>query len=151
MDTNYLKIIGNRGVYKWLTLLGYWIHNGNYENEKVCIITGNTKKKEREIIELVKELGYGYTFNGTILTIYDNELYEYLKSFKELPEWVWKLDKYMCKSLLEGIIYENIFATAYEQLADQVIRLCSYVGWSCNKSRHTDVNYDFWQIEVVKE
>jgi hypothetical protein len=125
----------------------------------------------------VAALGYSYTVIDEKLTIYNKQLYSYLKPLslgapnKSLPPWVWYLDKFQAQTLLTALCLGDgtlrgssvSYYTSSIKLADDVMRLALHAGWSANKFFHlpkghkstingkvVTANYDLWRISIIQ-
>ena len=74
---------------------------------------------------------------------------------KELPSWVWALDRAQCRLLIDGMMLGDghtmqngtrRYDTSSSKLADHFQRLCLHAGFSCNKT----VKYQAGHVAVGK-
>ena len=145
----------------WLTFFGIWYAEGwSSQNPKVYT-TGIAVHKQRvkdALYPALTLLGYNYHVNNDNLIIYNYQLNKYMGPLsvgainKTLPDWVWKLSKTQCITLLESMILGDgcyrprnnnsvIYYTSSDKLADDVMRLALHCGWCCNKILHLPAGY----------
>ena len=161
----------------WLTFFGIWFAEGwcndNTNSEKKTYITTISVNKQRvknALYPALTLLGYHYYYNENSekCNINDIQLYNYMRPLsvgainKTLPDWVWKLSKTQCITLLESMVLGDgcynkknpnriIYYTNSDKLADDVMRLALHCGWCCNKILHhpignTTIMHDGRQI-----
>ena len=149
-------------MHAWLTFFGIWYAEGwcgdNTNLKKKTYITSISVNKQRvkdALYPNLELLGYNYYYDKKYekYNINDIQLYNYMRCLsvgainKSLPDWVWKLSKSQCITLLESMVlgdgcYNNknpnriIYYTNSDKLADDVMRLALHCGWCCNKILH---------------
>nr|WCO87416.1 beta subunit of RNA polymerase [Chlorococcum sp. KSF0227] len=136
---------------------------------KTCVLTLLKKS--------VDKLGYSYSIIDSKLTIFNKQLWSYLRplsvraSNKSLPSWVWQLSQEQARLLLDSMCLGDgiwrgksvSYYTSSVKLADDVMRLILHAGWSGNKYLHSEAgsksmiegrtiisNYDMWRISIIK-
>lgn len=150
----------------WLNLFGMWIAEG-------CVTGGSVrfashKERVRERLDtcgralkikfgLCKDHRYDKVHNS--YRIYDRRFINYFEPLsvgavkKSLPDWVWELDWWHCRDLIDGMMLGDghtmangtrRYDTSSTQLADDFQKLCLHAGYSCNimvkyKAGHTSV------------
>jgi DNA-directed RNA polymerase II subunit RPB2 len=121
----------------WLLFFGKWISSGC--DNKVLYQFGSHNDTE----------------DTQNITEYLCNLYTDANTFR-MPEWVWKLSSKQVKILMKAMIatgnynfhkYDNMFCTKYENLADDMMRLCIHAGWSGVKS----IWKGLWKITIIKK
>ena len=119
----------------WLLFFGKWISSGC--DNKVLYQFGSHNDTE----------------DTQNITEYLCNLYTDANTFR-MPEWVWKLSSNQVKILMKVILwnynfhkYDNMFCTKYENLADDMMRLCIHAGWSGVKS----IWKGLWKITIIKK
>jgi DNA-directed RNA polymerase II subunit RPB2 len=119
----------------WLLFFGKWISSGC--DNKVLYQFGSHNDTE----------------DTQNITEYLCNLYTDANTFR-MPEWVWKLSSKQVKILMKVILwnynfhkYDNMFCTKYENLADDMMRLCIHAGWSGVKS----IWKGLWKITIIKK
>lgn len=142
-------------MHPWLIMFGIWLAEG-CANDRVAIAQNKQRVKD-ELHPALDKLGFNYSVysNGEhqdTLFMYNKQLTNYLKQYsvgslnKYLPDWVWKLSRTQCKTLMHGMwlgdgstakVSGNIFYyTASKRLADDFMRLCLHAGYSANRTVH---------------
>lgn len=167
----------------WICFFGIWIaegwaYNGKDKfNYKVSLAI-NKKRVKDVIFKCVEKMNYKYYIYDEKLIIHNKELHSYIKTLsvgapdKYLPEWVWKLNSYQCKLLIEsmcigdGTFSKNgcwIYYTSSKRLSNDFMRLCLHAGWASTESIHIKKgtinlienrqvinNYDILRLSVIK-
>jgi len=170
-ENNIIKPIQNVDMNAWLSLFGIWItrigssklYTDMVDGKKhhVVCISINEYVGKTLLFTVLEKLNYDYNITGDKWMINDIQLYNYMiqlsvdSSHVFLPEWVWKLSKEQCITLLESMIIggnfyktENnnvVYNTTSSILADDIMRLSLHCGWACNKiSKH-----DQWELTII--
>jgi len=141
----------------WLTFFGIWMAEGWSSCNPKVYSTSFAVYKQRvkdALYPALDKLGYHYNVSSNNnLCINDIQLNKYMGKLsvgainKSLPEWVWKLSKSQCITLLESMVLGDgcyniknpnriIYYTNSDKLADDVMRLALHCGWCCNKILH---------------
>jgi hypothetical protein len=132
------------------------------------------------LMDAVSKLGYNYRIIDDKVTIFNKQLWTYLKPFspsaplKSLPDWVWSLSKNQARVLLHAMCLgdgtwcptSQHYYTSSEKLADDAMRLVLHAGWGANKCLHTEAGtvggsiynkgskviskHDLWCISVIQ-
>lgn len=145
-------------IEDWLNFFGIWIAEGCATTQNRVAISAD-KPKVREILgPILDKSGLKYTeqiYKDTCINwyMYNRTLHAYMRPLsvgainKFLPEWVWYLDRDLCKVLVQAMMYGDgdkpnqyntkRYYTSSTRLADDFQRLCLHAGYSTNKiKRH---------------
>lgn len=153
-------------IDSWLIIFGIWMAKGCTHNYNVCFnvhkkrVKNNLKEHCKKLsLEILKKKEKSTDTEFNRWSIKDRRIYEYLKDLnlgavnKYLPDWVWNLNMYQCRILINGMmlgdghIMENgteRYDTSSLKLANDFQRLCLHAGWSTNiiikyKAGHTSI------------
>lgn len=142
----------------WITFFGIWIVKGCATEENYSVEIYNCKESVMNIlVDALIKLGYKFSITEDTITVNDEQLHEYMKNLsvyapdKQLPEWVWKLNKEQCQKLIFSMmlgdeIINKCYYTSSIKLRDDFVRLCLHAGYSGNFTKH----YDLWKISIAK-
>ena len=138
----------------WLIFFGIWYaegcSTGTKTSGKVVIAVHKQRVKDR-LYNALNILGYKYSVCNDILSIYNKQLYTYMKPLslgalnKTLPKWVFKLDKKQTRLLIDSLLLgdgtypKSMYAAYYtssDKLANDVQQLCLHAGWAGMISIH---------------
>lgn len=190
IDNNNIKREAKNVIMKdWLLFFGIWIAEGwttfskdnryNTAGQYRVVICHCKDRVKKVLYESLNKLGFKYHEKDDKLTIYNKQLYEYMKQFsigapnKFLPEWVWKLNKDQTRTLIRGMLLgdgsksvsgSEFYYTSSEKLRDDFMRLCLHAEWSGNYAIHflkgtenktkdgrvIKSNYDLYRIGINK-
>lgn len=128
-----------------LKLLGFLIVHSNMSNGEIevdiSIVMDN-----KEIIELIDNLGIERTEKNNRVVITDLHLYE---DMKHLSDWKWFLNQKQCRILLEGLGYgciDNICYVNSEQLRDDIQILCLHAGYA---AKYENMSNNVWKMTIM--
>lgn len=126
----------------WLKLLGWYISEGSIDHDRAVKITQTTPDTRKEIIDLAKELGLGYSETYDSIKIYSKQLAQELKKLgkaedKYIPQWVKELPRDRLRVLLETLLkgdgsQGNQYYTISKKLADDVQEITIKCGYGSN-------------------
>ena len=165
----------------WLMFFGIWYAEGwtKGSNTSGCVqISVNKKRVKDNLYPAIKNLGYSFSVFEEKLSIYDYQLYRYMEPLsvgapnKELPSWVFNLNKTQTQILIRGMLLgdgstnkssgSEFYYTSSLKLADQFQQLCLHAGWAGMISLHMEAgneveidgrkvisNYDMLRISVI--
>jgi len=137
----------------WLTFFGIWIGDGWCTDSRVTI-SANKPRVKAALEECLPKLNISYKYypDSCKLDISSKQLRNYMRPLsvgatnKQLPGWVWKLNKEQSLTLISGLLLSDghtggsgslLYSTASTKLADDIQRLALHAGWSANKRLHT--------------
>jgi hypothetical protein len=190
------KIIYEFSIEQWLIMFGIWLAEGYVycKNNNYYVNFSTNKERVRNALDIV-EKECGLNFNKSKNKKYDTELTnyrinnrqlaEYFNSLeingavnKDLPHWVWSLNKEQCKVLINGMMLGDghtmsngtrRYDTSSKNLANSLQRLCIHAGYSANvilkyksgkksiiketKYRKEEIiisNYDAWRLTIIE-
>ena len=136
----------------WLKFFGMWIGDGWCTKSKVSFAANKQRLKQALEICLPKlNIAYKFYPDSCKLDISNKQLRNYMRHLsvgatnKYLPEWVWKLNKQQCQTLITGLMLSDghtansslLYSTSSDRLANDIQRLALHAGWSANKRIHT--------------
>ena len=138
----------------FLMFFGIWYAEGwaSGTDTKGCIcIAVNKQRVKDSLYPALDNLGYKFSVEEDKLSLYDYQLYRYMKPLsvgapnKELPEWVFKLSMEQTRILIRGMLLGDgssnkngceFYYTSSVKLADQFQQLCLHAGWTGIISTH---------------
>jgi DNA-directed RNA polymerase beta subunit len=157
------KIVSEKIVLMndWLVFFGIWLAEGWASKYKIFIAPH--KARVRTALETaIKNMGYHICKSTNVWRIYNVQLAAYMRPFsvgainKFMPEWVWRLNKNQCRTLLSSMELgdghltksnSRVYYTSSKQLADDVTRLALHAGYSTNcrvpEGRKKGTSYNF--------
>lgn len=140
------KDIEFRGGFKmedFLEILGYYIAEGNIQNNNLIIINQRKEHPRKKMIECVKRMGLDYSLYEDKIAIRDPELFEELHwlgkaSEKHIPDWVLQLSKRYLTILWDALVLgdgwktqsSEAYSTTSRKLAGQVQELLLKMGYA---------------------
>ena len=150
----------NIDMNAWLILFGTCfaeVCTSGYETSGQIEFYVNKQKVKDTLYESLKILDYKFIIKEEKLSIYDYQLYQYMKQFsvcarnKKLPQWVFKLDTEQSRLLVNTMLVGcKFYYTSSVQLADQFQQLCLHSGWcgniSINDHKENISNIDNYEI-----
>ena len=145
----------------WLILFGIWIAEGCADLRHGVIFATHKQRVKDALDENCLILDFKIMKNKDNKDdeelnkwyIRDKRLTNYLSPLsvgainKELPKWVWQLNKEQCRTLIKGMMLGDghtmtngtrRYDTSSTKLADQFQRLCLHAGYSTNKKMKCD-------------
>ena len=157
----------------WLIFFGIWMADESMSNSKTINFAANKQRVKDELDRVCEILGYTIfknkdQANNTVRnswTISDHALSAYMETLsvelvnKQLPDWVWRLNREQCKTLIQGMMLADghtistgtcIYDTTSTILADQFQRLCLHAGWSCNKMVKCESTIDAYRLTIIE-
>lgn len=144
----------------WLIFFGIWYAEGWATGTKTSgsvQLAVNKQKVKDALYPALDNLNYKYSVKNEKLSIYDVQLYEYMKPLsvgapqKELPQWVFKLSVEQVKILIRGMLLGDgsrsrngceFYYTSSVILADQFQQLCLHAGWAGNITVHNKKGHE---------
>jgi hypothetical protein len=184
----------------WITMFGIWIAEGGcyYKEDKRSFYVhfSSNKKRVRDALDIVEnetDLKFSKYINkkereteNTAYRICNKKLAKYFKDLeitgaenKDLPEWVWYLNKEQCRLLIKGMCLGDghdmkngtrRYDTSSVKLRDAFQRLCLHAGYSSNyilkypagkqsTIKATDIrpeevitsNFDAWRLTIIEK
>lgn len=191
------KIPGTDLVYEikdWLLFFGIWIAEGHIDKTDFGVHMAAHKQRVKDVLDDVgPRMGFKwgkYAVNGeterNVWSTWNVKLGRYMFPLsrgavnKYLPDWVWSLDRELCKVLVHGMCLGDgckskkgegnwTYSTSSTQLANDYQRLVLHAGWSCSKRIGTkagkvsymtkkdgtvlkiEAKYDNWQLFINTE
>jgi DNA-directed RNA polymerase beta subunit len=165
----------------WLILLGIWYAEGWASGDEYCgsiVISINKQRVKDTLFPVMDTLGIKYYVNNEKLYTTNQQFYRYFKPLsvgapnKELPLWVFKLNKNQTRILINSMILGDgtftknnceLYYSSSIKLIDQFQQLCLHAGWACIISKHIEAgntvviegrnvtsNYDILRASVIK-
>jgi hypothetical protein len=148
----------------WLIFFGIWMAEGCADKTRCVQFAANKQRVKDKLDRVCEILGFKINKNRDHKldddfhkwSIRDKQLTEYMIPFsvgsvnKQLPEWVWQLNKEQCRILIKGMMLGDghtmangtrRYDTSSTKLADQFQRLCLHAGYSTNKRMKCDTGY----------
>ncbi len=151
----------------WLIMFGIWIAEGTVTERSICFATHKTRVKTA-LVTACQNMNFNIKYNhdkpGDELNkwcIHDIQLANYFKCLnkgainKYLPDWVWKLNKTQCQTLIHGMVLGDghtmnngtrRYDTSSKKLANDFQRLCLHAGYSSNIT----IKYKAGHITTIK-
>jgi len=143
-------------IKPWLVFLGIWYAEGHADEISGVRFAANKPRVKKELDKVCKSLNFMISKVKTSKEdkehnswrVYDKLLTKYVKDYsvgstnKILPDWVWYLERDLCKELIKGMLLGDgdfgtvaagRYYTASTKLADDFQRLCLHAGYASNK------------------
>ena len=167
----------------WLKFIGIWYAEGwasGMQTSGKIQISVNKQRVKDSLYPAITKLGYNYTIENEKMTIYDYQLFRYMKPLsvgapnKKLPQWVFHLSKDQTRLLVNSMLLGDgssnkntgcqFYYTTSLDLANQFQQLCLHSGWAGIitthlkaseqdnkiKGRQIISNFDVLRISVIK-
>lgn len=145
----------------WLIFFGIWMAEGCADLRHGVYLAAHKQRVKDALDNVCKKMDFNIVKSkdhseDEILNkwyIRDRRLTEYMSPLsvgainKQLPDWVWQLNKEQCRTLINGMMLGDghtmsngtrRYDTSSTILADQFQRLCLHAGFSTNKKIKCD-------------
>ncbi len=142
-------------INDWLQFMGLWYAEGWVQQDMYATFAADKPRvkkyldefSEKYNINIYKDKYHKEDTNDNRWKIISTEIGRYLSIYsvgainKQLPEWVWLLEREQCKSLINGMLLGDghtmkngteRYDTSSIKLANDFQRLCLHAGYSCN-------------------
>lgn len=129
-------------------------------NHRMWVSTYNDTQKEWNTFDFVKAedligktVRYRKDAEWNVPEEYVEDVNKWLenidrKTLSSFPEWVWKLSSKQCREIIDALKMDDDYVyTNFENLADDIMRLCLHAGWSGNKYPIDDS----WKVDIVTD
>lgn len=170
----------NVSMNDWLIFFGIWMAEGCAGSRKCVQIAVNKQRVKDALYPALTNMGFEYKVNGEKLSIYNMQLYNYMKDLsvgapnKYLPDWCYKLSKLQSQILVNSMLLgdgyfsnrttASWYSSSSKKLADDFQRLCLHAGYASNIFKHVEAeknkvqingrdvvnHHDIWRISVIK-
>jgi hypothetical protein len=175
-------------IKPWLVFFGIWIAEGCTLRQDYVSFSAHKKRVKDALTQCCKEMNFKILTYKTnkekddknTWNIVSKPLVKYIYPLsvgspnKTLPDWVWSLDRELCKELIKGMLLgdgdfgtvaKGRYYTTSWLLADDFQRLCLHAGYSTNKCLKSEAgatatkkdgyviktHYDYYCLSVISK